>query len=312
MIGRACGVVSAPLCTLTVSCRYDITQASVCQLLTVNTACSALDAPCLSGNKTGLCPCQHNPPLVNSSVSRSARSAFVDEGIDTVLDTLQQRVGVNVLMIGTVSWLGLKAGRSISHKLDGWPDHGVPEPIEMKGGAYFTPHPEYYAHTAIKDFRAKDEVTAGFDVLEAVIPAAKSAWHARHARIDGAALQICGARLGQQCRYRQHAAVPGDRPLRTHRVGTVHQQPGLPPLVAEHDRGPVPQLRHRRHHVVQRAAQPARPDDRRAGAGLLLRALPPRGHGARHRRRAGAQGLPRRVGLFPAGARGRQPLSTAR
>ena len=52
---------------------------------------------------------------------------------------LQQRVGVNVLMIGTVSWLGLKAGRSISHKLDGWPDHGVPEPIEMKGGADFNP-----------------------------------------------------------------------------------------------------------------------------------------------------------------------------
>ena len=44
----------------------------------------------------------------------------------------------------------------------------------MKGGAYFNPHPEYYAHTAIKDFRAKDEVTAGFDVLEAVIPAAKA------------------------------------------------------------------------------------------------------------------------------------------
>ncbi len=100
--------------------------------------------------------------------------SFIDEGIDQVLDTLQQRVGVNVLMIGTVSWLGLKAGRSISHKLDGWPDHGVPEPIEMQGGAYFNPHPEYYAHTAIKEFRAKDALTAGFDVLEAVIPAAKA------------------------------------------------------------------------------------------------------------------------------------------
>ena len=61
--------------------------------------------------------------------------SFIDEGIDNVLDTLQGRVGVNVLMIGTVSWLGLKAGRSISYKLDGWPDHGVGEPIDMKGGA---------------------------------------------------------------------------------------------------------------------------------------------------------------------------------
>ena len=33
--------------------------------------------------------------------------SFIDEGVDQVLETLQERVGVNVLMIGTVSWLGL-------------------------------------------------------------------------------------------------------------------------------------------------------------------------------------------------------------
>jgi len=99
--------------------------------------------------------------------------SFVDEGVEVVLDTLQQRVGVNVLMIGTVSWLGLKAGRSISHKLDGWPDHGVPEPLTMKGGAYFHPHPEYYTNTFIKDFRAKDSAMQGIDILEMVIPEAR-------------------------------------------------------------------------------------------------------------------------------------------
>ena len=51
--------------------------------------------------------------------------SFIDEGVDAVLDTLHDRVGVNVLMLGTVSWLGLKVGRSISHELDGRPDHGV-------------------------------------------------------------------------------------------------------------------------------------------------------------------------------------------
>ena len=51
--------------------------------------------------------------------------SFIDEGVDTVLDTLQNRVGVNVLLIGTVSWLGLKSGRSVSWKIDGWPDHGI-------------------------------------------------------------------------------------------------------------------------------------------------------------------------------------------
>lgn len=99
--------------------------------------------------------------------------SFIDEGVDEVLDTLQQRVGVNVLMIGTVSWLGLKAGRSISHELDGWPDHGVPEPFAMKGGAYFDPDPRYYERTFIKDFKAKDPEMADRDILEMVIPAAK-------------------------------------------------------------------------------------------------------------------------------------------
>jgi len=99
--------------------------------------------------------------------------SFIDEGVETVLDTLNDRVGVNVLMIGTASWLGLKAGRSISHELDGWPDHGVPEPLTMKGGAYFQPHEEYYANTFIKDFRAKDPEMDGIDVLEMVIPAAR-------------------------------------------------------------------------------------------------------------------------------------------
>ena len=99
--------------------------------------------------------------------------SFIDEGVDGVLDTLHDRVGVNVLMLGTVSWLGLKTGRSISHELDGWPDHGVPEPFTMKGGAYFDPDPRYYAKTLIKEFRAQDEEMAGIDILDLVIPEAR-------------------------------------------------------------------------------------------------------------------------------------------
>jgi len=98
--------------------------------------------------------------------------SFIDEGVDTVLDTLQNRVGVNVLMLGTVSWLGLKTGRSISHELDGWPDHGVPEPFKMMGGAYFDPDPAYYSGTFIKDYRAKDKEFEGKDILDMVLPAA--------------------------------------------------------------------------------------------------------------------------------------------
>jgi hypothetical protein len=98
--------------------------------------------------------------------------SFIDEGLDDMLETLQHRVGVNVLMIGTVSWLGLKIGRSINHELDGWPDHGVSEPSSMRGGAYWNPHMEYYENTLIRDFRSKDPELEGIDILDMVIPAA--------------------------------------------------------------------------------------------------------------------------------------------
>ena len=98
--------------------------------------------------------------------------SFVDEGVDTVLDTLKNRVGINVLMLGTVSWLGLKSGRSISHELDGWPDHGVPEPYQMRGGAYFDPDPRYYTDTFMADYRSRDPEFSGRDILKMVVPAA--------------------------------------------------------------------------------------------------------------------------------------------
>ncbi len=100
--------------------------------------------------------------------------SFVDEGVDAVLDTLRDRVGVNVLMLGTLSWLGLKTGRSISWQLDGWPDHGVPEPYSMKGGAYFEPDPRFYTGTRIKEFRARDPEMGDTDILDVVLPAAKA------------------------------------------------------------------------------------------------------------------------------------------
>lgn len=99
--------------------------------------------------------------------------SFVDEGVENVLDTLQQRVGVNVLLIGTVSWLGLKTGRSISHQLDGWPDHGVQEPSPLTGGAYVKTRPEYYQKTIIDEYSNKDALMQDKDVLEMVIPEAR-------------------------------------------------------------------------------------------------------------------------------------------
>ena len=48
-----------------------------------------------------------NDPLVGIQIGPIS---FVDEGVDQVLDTLQERAGVNALLLGTVSWLSLKIG----------------------------------------------------------------------------------------------------------------------------------------------------------------------------------------------------------
>ena len=67
--------------------------------------------------------------------------SFIDEGVDSVHYNLWQRVGENVPRIGTVSWRGLKTGRSTSHNLNGWQDPGMREPVYMKRRRLFQPLP---------------------------------------------------------------------------------------------------------------------------------------------------------------------------
>lgn len=99
--------------------------------------------------------------------------SFVDEGVAPLLDMFSQRHGVNVLLIGTLSWLGLKVGRRISWEVEGWPDHGVSEPFTLKGGSYIQHRPEYYKNTFISNFSATDPELVGKDILEMVIPEAR-------------------------------------------------------------------------------------------------------------------------------------------
>ena len=71
--------------------------------------------------------------------------SFVDEGVTECISMLKSRFEVNAIFVCTVSWLALKVGRSISYDIDGWPDHGVSSPIDLKGGAYFRPYqPEFF------------------------------------------------------------------------------------------------------------------------------------------------------------------------
>jgi hypothetical protein len=99
---------------------------------------------------------------------------FVDEGAEPLLDLVSSRFGVNAVLIGTVSWLGLKVGRRVSRALEGWPDHGSQNELPLLGGSYLTPHPQFYPDTPIKNFRAADEEMAGVDILELVVQHARA------------------------------------------------------------------------------------------------------------------------------------------
>lgn len=99
--------------------------------------------------------------------------SFIDEGVEPLLDMLADGFGINALFVSTISWLGLKVGRRISWKLEGWPDHGIPEPYEFTGGSYIHFHPELYGRTFVRGFQNRDPELAGKDILEMVIPEAR-------------------------------------------------------------------------------------------------------------------------------------------
>jgi hypothetical protein len=109
-------------------------------------------------------------PLVGLQISPIC---FLDEGVAPLLDTLQGRFGINTLMIGTISWMGLKVGRSAAAAQDGWPDHGVAEPYALTGGSYIRHRPQYYRRTIIDGFRTRDAAFEGKDILDLVIPEAR-------------------------------------------------------------------------------------------------------------------------------------------
>jgi hypothetical protein len=97
--------------------------------------------------------------------------SFSDEGVDKVLDTLQERAGVNTLMIAVFSYGRGIEGRQIpGHPL---PDHGVQkyDTDTFHGGDFAEVHTEYYGGTIFKNFRAPE--LGNFDVLGEVVPRAK-------------------------------------------------------------------------------------------------------------------------------------------
>lgn len=96
--------------------------------------------------------------------------SFIDEGVDQVLDNLQELGQVNTIFLNTFGWdRGLNGRQIYGHP---FPDHGKQEyDLDLVGGNYATPHPQYYANTILKETKAPDY--GDLDILEEVLPKAK-------------------------------------------------------------------------------------------------------------------------------------------
>lgn len=97
--------------------------------------------------------------------------SFVDEGVDKVLDIVQQRGAINTLFLTTFTHGRGLAGRQMPG--EPFPDHGPKESDEktFHGGNYSMPHAQYYKNTVLKQTRATEH--GNFDLLASVLPAAR-------------------------------------------------------------------------------------------------------------------------------------------
>jgi hypothetical protein len=96
--------------------------------------------------------------------------SFMDEGVEKVLDTLQEKAAVNTLFLAVYDFGHGIAGRQLrGHPL---PDHGVQEYEQFQGGNYCKINPQYYKDTIINPNDARAPEFPNVDVLQHVIPAA--------------------------------------------------------------------------------------------------------------------------------------------
>lgn len=133
---------------------------------TLSPAASAASASAQEGAASAV-SANNGKPFV--AIQIGGRS-FVDEGVDKVLATLQERGGVNVLMPTVFTYGRGLAGRQIPGQP--LPDHGVQEYDEVHGGSYTALHEEFRRKSPLQDVRAPE--LGEFDVLADVIPKAKA------------------------------------------------------------------------------------------------------------------------------------------
>src|SRR5215813_2594805 len=136
--------------------------------------------------------------------------SFVDEGVEQVLDILQEKGRINALLLAVFTYGRGIAGRQIPGQP--LPDHGVQkyDADTFHGGSYAELHPQFYDQTILKNLRAPD--LGNFDLLAAVIPKAKARQMQSYCWLEDvynpqlipgfekvAEVDIYGRRTGQAC-----------------------------------------------------------------------------------------------------------------
>ena len=95
--------------------------------------------------------------------------AWIDEGIERVLDNIQQKGNVNTVWAYTYDYAEARMTKSGPIPL---PDHGVEGSSHFVGGAFYDYDPKYFRSTILKDFRSPDY--GKFNVITEVAPKAKA------------------------------------------------------------------------------------------------------------------------------------------
>lgn len=110
-------------------------------------------------------------PIPKSIGMQIGAVSFVDEGVEPVLDFLQNKGSINTLFLTTFTYGRGLSGRQVPGQP--FPDHGKQESDEktFHGGNYALPHPEFYTKTVLKQTRAPE--FGDLDIVATVLPAAR-------------------------------------------------------------------------------------------------------------------------------------------
>ncbi len=94
-------------------------------------------------------------------------TSLLDEGVERVLELFQTEADANAVMLAVHGF-----NPEVVDRPEHPADHGKSGPHRSAGGHFATAHHEYYRDVPLGDFRVREELFRGFDVLGATLPIA--------------------------------------------------------------------------------------------------------------------------------------------